>query len=56
MNEKDTKTVVLDEQLVREIVSEGQEVPEGEARVVRVPRDSLPADDSDGGSDDETQA
>jgi hypothetical protein len=56
MNEKETKTAVLDEQLVREIISEGEDVAEGEARVVRVPRDSLPAGDADGGSDDETQA
>jgi len=56
MNEKDTKTVVLDEQLVREIVSEGQEVPEGEARVLRVPRDPTPTGESEDGSDDEARA
>lgn len=56
MNEKDTKTAVLDEKLVREIVSEGEDLPTGEARVVRVPRDPRPPGDAEGGSDEETQA
>ena len=44
MNEKETKTAVLDEALVREIVSEGRELPAGESRVVKVDRDQPAAD------------
>jgi hypothetical protein len=47
MNEKGTKTAVLDEALVREIVSEGRELPEGESRIVKVDRDE-PAGDAGG--------
>lgn len=51
MNEKETKTAVLDEALVREIVSEGQELPEGESRIVKVDRDQGSA----AAGDDETR-
>lgn len=36
MNEKETKTTVLDEALLREIVSEGEDLPEGESRLVKI--------------------
>mgnify|MGYP001814507382 CR=1 FL=1 len=49
MNEKESKTAVLDEALVREIVSEGQELPEGESRIVKVDRDEAAADEADKG-------
>ena len=44
MNEKESKTAVLDEALVREIVSEGRELPKGESRIVKVDRDETEAD------------
>ena len=47
MNEKETTTAVLDEALVREIVSEGKELPEGESRIVKVDRDQPAADAGD---------
>jgi hypothetical protein len=47
MNEKETKTAVLDETLVREIVSEGRELPEGESRLVKVDRDSADTGDDE---------
>jgi hypothetical protein len=51
MNEKETKTAVLDEALVREIVSEGRELPEGESRIVKVDRDEPEADAGDDEAD-----
>ena len=40
MNEKDIKTVVLDEDLVREIVSDESDTEDGESRLVRIDPES----------------
>ena len=41
---------MLDEALVREIVSEGRELPEGESRIVKVDCDQGSADAGDDGA------
>ncbi len=40
MSEKQTETVVLDEALLKEIVSEGEDRPAGESRLVRIRPDA----------------
>ena len=49
MSEKETETVVLDEALIKEIVSDGKERPEGESRLVKVstPSETAGADEPD---------
>ncbi len=40
MSEKETETVVLDEALLKEIESEGQDRPDGRSRLVRIEKDT----------------